>query len=1030
MITIRMLFSLILLLHSHASLSFFSSAKHLFQYGDEREEQLNHLKDDFTKFQKESGLQIKNIQNKIERIDVNIATIKSQLRTSNKDHEFYNKKLSLLNEIHQSLFNIQFIEKEIGSLIDQHIKLLEEYKKNPKFKELVLEPRSFYSFEMVQNIHKKILHEEDILSQINAQKNDAAAELETRKKKVVTITKEFTEKKKEQEEFRAKTVVPKQEEVVKLSFAQRGELLDLEQELVSDEKQLAELRLQEINRRISLINTKLLMEYEKLKVFKENLDKAKAGLHITQEDIKEINDTVEKKKQTSLTVKDKFYEEIKNLSGQREKLKKEFNQLLKRSSMASSLHLSAWSIEPKTVETYSTQSELGSKQTQLALLDEKIDYLRAHIDLEEITLKREEINAAIVNTGYKITQRKFRSADELQQELKRFHELEAEANRQLTLFQDKRIAATNLLGVHNKELADLRHFSQVVQKEKDILFKRYPIRYESSMIFIAEAEKNITDQIDVLTKLIDVYSTIIVSASSLLKELNFILNELEAKSIWQRSEYAISWQGIKNIGTDLSYFFWDVKRLGIFYVAKFQLEPIKQSIVSSLQDPLYLIELLCALLFIVLLWILFQHGLPKIRSRFLNKKIERRMVSKTYAVIVCLLEFINKHALSLAISTSLFLALYFELINDLFPRIILNLLFIPFSMYIATLFIRYVIFFNRSYMFILFAKTFERRFFIVSTLFAYFTIIVIFFREAFMLATLHKSELPTILLAGYSIFLRTLIIFSIGKDEIISLLINKGPLWNWFASIIDRYYYLLLISIVAIMVISDPYVGGYGNLVSYLLWGIIGSIIVVKLIHLSYFYAKRWSANIFFYSDEEAMRERFVYAKTSYGLFIISLMVVFILIGILVGMKIWAFPITFKEITQIIQVPLFETSIDKTTGQIIWFTPGKLLMIMAFIAGGFLLALAINRFVFRLIFNILPVDLGVQNTIVSITRYLIVVIAIFLGFQWGGLGSLLLAIGIVIGSIGYIVKDDRHQERLVDFGAPAGECSRQPSPLT
>jgi len=92
-------------------------------------------------------------------------------------------------------------------------------------------------------------------------------------------------------------------------------------------------------------------------------------------------------------------------------------------------------------------------------------------------------------------------------------------------------------------------------------------------------------------------------------------------------------------------------------------------------------------------------------------------------------------------------------------------------------------------------------------------------------------------------------------------------------------------------------------------------------------------------------------------------------------------------------------------GQLVWFTPRKLLVLLGFIIAGFIASIAFNRFVLHRIFDILPVGLGIQNTVQSITRYLIIIIAIYLGFQWAGLGNLLIAIGIVIGSIGYIVKE-------------------------
>jgi small-conductance mechanosensitive channel len=86
-------------------------------------------------------------------------------------------------------------------------------------------------------------------------------------------------------------------------------------------------------------------------------------------------------------------------------------------------------------------------------------------------------------------------------------------------------------------------------------------------------------------------------------------------------------------------------------------------------------------------------------------------------------------------------------------------------------------------------------------------------------------------------------------------------------------------------------------------------------------------------------------------------------------------------------------------------TPFKVLTVMGIILGGFFLASLINRYVLGRIFMLLPVDLGVQNTIMSITRFLVVLVSILSAFLWADLGTFLIALGLVIGSIGYLVKE-------------------------
>lgn len=208
-----------------------------------------------------------------------------------------------------------------------------------------------------------------------------------------------------------------------------------------------------------------------------------------------------------------------------------------------------------------------------------------------------------------------------------------------------------------------------------------------------------------------------------------------------------------------------------------------------------------------------------------------------------------------------------------------------------------------------------------------------------------------------------------------------------------------------LMLISDPYIGGYGNLVSFVLWGTIGTVLLVKLLLIIQNYLKIKASSIFFRTDEETVKERFIYAKTWYGLFVVVLFILFVTLGILLSLRIWGKTISFKDFSYVLNYGLYSTGFDVTSQQHVWLTPLKIVIILCFILAGFLLAFTINRFVLHRIFQLLPVDIGIQNTVSSLTRYLIIVAAIFLGFNWGGLGTLFVAIGLVIASIGYIVKE-------------------------
>ena len=166
---------------------------------DEREVQLTHLKEEYEKLKESTQEELKKLQENITQLDRQLNEAKNQLKeATTTDQEFFKKKISLLNETNQVKLDIQFTSKEIPVTVEQQIKILEEYIKSPDFKGLILEPRAFYPYEVVQSAIKKVLDQEERINNLIRQKNDLTVELENRKKKLAAAIKDYQEKKKEQ----------------------------------------------------------------------------------------------------------------------------------------------------------------------------------------------------------------------------------------------------------------------------------------------------------------------------------------------------------------------------------------------------------------------------------------------------------------------------------------------------------------------------------------------------------------------------------------------------------------------------------------------------------------------------------------------------------------------------------------------------------------------------------------------------------------------------------------------------------------
>ena len=158
--------------------------------------------------------------------------------------------------------------------------------------------------------------------------------------------------------------------------------------------------------------------------------------------------------------------------------------------------------------------------------------------------------------------------------------------------------------------------------------------------------------------------------------------------------------------------------------------------------------------------------------------------------------------------------------------------------------------------------------------------------------------------------------------------------------LIGIIYYLLLF-VIAIIVMSNPYVG-YGKLVLHVLLALVWTAFLFMGLFWLHGTFKRSTSRILFAQEDEGVRERFYNAKTWYGIAIIISFVIVGLIGIIVGSHIWGpiipgnvLPkITFGTVREWFYMPLIE-GVEPIVNL------SALLKLVFFIIGGILVAQAL-----------------------------------------------------------------------------------------
>lgn len=972
---------------------------------EEKRHQLKKLQEELAQLQEQETDATAELQKNLDIVNKQINQVKERLGAltqkpetdTEREREFLNSKLTKLNTEYQTLIDLQLSRKQRLSVMSEHITLLQSYLKDASFKGVHIEKRAFYTFEDLQRINKRIADTEERLSLLIDERNNTQLELENRKRDLQVAEQVYKAKKQEQEAFSAKRT-----DVSDLTIKQQGELLNLEEGLFGEQQRLYEVQIKELQTKLSLIETQIFIQESHVGILKDDLVRVvRPSVRVDNSDVSEAEDEFAKKKQKSTEVTKTYYQQVKNWTAERDRLKKELDALAKKYNVPiENGKTFRWDGKPDSVPSWLALCEMGYVYERIALFDQQINLFKGKIDLEKEQTRQEGTLVDIIKSWNSITLRKLTTEEEITSEKKAYETRRGDLQRELNVYRDKRNTTTNLLNIQNKNVNKIKERIKELRHQRTTTFKHDFKNFTRCMNLLADAEKMALMQSDLNGRLIDVYSSLSSTISNSLKQVNSIITELDKIGIWQRSIHAISWAGIANIVPDIEKFVVELRGIMIAYLQQWNMDYFLTTIKQFFSNPLELVITLLVIVLLIALMFILNIYLPHLEQYFLAIPPTQTgyYLSRLGALLV---GFFSRYFMGLLIWILLFILVKVEFVS-LAPRIFFYLSSMPYLIYVARRFIQYVTTFNQKHDYVLLSEQFQKRFIQVFAIFAYSTITILLFRETFILASYHKSELPTILLALYSIIFRTLLIFLIGKEEILSVIPQTNQFWIWFSRFIDKYYYAILIGIVLLMIASDPYIGGYGALVWYVLWGLVFTAILGYVLVWIHGYIKQLIAHLFFDTSEDTLKERFYNAKTWYGIFLIILFVFFVILGIVLAARIWGSPITFEDIRSLFTHKLFSVGVGEDRKAITVFS---FIEVILFMVGGFVTALIINRFVLRRIFDLLLIESGVQNIVSIIMRYMIVITAIVIGFQKVGLSSLLISIGVLLAGIGYMITD-------------------------
>ena len=775
-----------------------------------------------------------------------------------------------------------------------------------------------------------------------------------------------------------------------LTARQKKELFTLEEGLYRSKKQLHELQQEEIEQKREFLRTKLFLVSSRIDILNEIFNTIKSSIRVTESEVLFARSEHNKMQQVSNAKRQEEYDPYREKIEQEiAKKRLELQEFSKRYNIIIGEEVNSWNKAPSaTVESWLGYVEVGRINDEILLLERKRDLLDIDIIKEDEKLRLDEILINVQDSFLKKDTGRFSSEEKISKEIVSYEAQKTKVKANSATITSKKNNALAYLEVQKRAAENIQQRLKEIEEQRRIVFKGHIQEFVRVNNVLQDSWQLVNNQIDVITKIIDSCNDILLKLNKSFEVIEFIAAELESiRIIWQRPEHAISWEGARRMLPDIERFITDIQvRVSTLYG-----ELISRTVRDMARHPLAVLLFFIQLIALVGILFLLYKLLVLVRDLLAEYTSSMQSAFKTIGLLLLtLLNFIIDYFIPIALWLSVFSFLKLYIVSDTISYILFYLASIPYLLILLRCFISFFVRANEWYGYQFIGKNFQGRFVSLFSVLMYATIAILFFRQAFLLGGYTKSELPNILLALNFIVLQISVIFLIEKEQILHLIPQTHDIWLWIREQVDDYYYFMLLFMVAIVVMTH----------------IIYTVLLVMFFVWLHTLLKRSSATLFFQTEQDAVKERFVGAKTWYGIFIIGFLLSLVFFGAIVVAKIWNWPPALSGIANItdiitwLKTPLL---LANTDSPISFYT---FLYILFFVFMGVVVSFFIKQFVLARIFDVLLVDAGIQYTVTSIMRYLVMLIAIVFGFNAVGLGQQMnYIITAVVFGIAWVVKD-------------------------
>jgi potassium efflux system protein len=920
--------------------------------------------------------------------------------------------ISRLGQEYQLRTELSQVRAQIIAELEHHERLISQLMQDPHHAALRLEPRSSYDFDVLIEQGRRILSCRVRLAEIEKLRQSSEEDLIKRKRGLSFAQDEL----KEFEKIRA-AGTEKQGGASRSKL--QTQLLKSQEQVLQLRHVLAQERVREAEVKLAFLDSELLNVRGQFAILQDEYASIKRLVKIDDTYVTHAQKKLEERRHESVTKRDELNEKMRVLLPYRDALKKRLRDMLEQMGLSDADVQSyiEWGKEPVTEREWRTICLVGVRAADLALAETEREYLEAQIEYEKMMFKREEVDFEIVKSWRNMSSRSLRLTSDqlLEQEARRYAMLKAEIQADINALSDKRDASIETIRRLNGYLERITQakgsFKEFIKREQTSPPSESDEEENKTCLTrLKEAEEAVRRRIDWTARLIELYSTGSGTADRIQQEIDSVVQELNTRNFWRRSTKSIEWRELHHVRPDLIRFFYDtVTIIRQRLTPSAMLESMQETVEQWRTSPVSLFVLLLSSLLLLVIYFLLRFSLPEF-GRFITSGVGGiRLFALMRLSVASFLEFICYNFVVVYAWTALIVLIRVGLIRNVLFISVFYLLSIPFLLW---LFIRFFAFYKRlnerrNYLFI--SRFYESRFFLVVPTATYIVVVLAGLREAFLLGGYHASPVPSVLLALAFLVVQISLVLLLGREQVLSFIPSSTPLWEWVKEQCSRYYYGVWLAVMAVIIMSNPYVG-YGRQVLYVTSRIILTGLMVPLMLWVHNRIKLISSDLFFYYiTGDVIKERFAGSKTWYGIFLSVTFIGLGLLTLLVLAHLWGARLGLHDVWYGLNLEIYSPGVDPATARRISVSIVSLFQVILFVLGGmgvYLLA----RFVLKQVFGFLFIGSGVQHAVLSLTRYIFMIIAFLMGLHYVGLHSTVWTMTVAIGGLFFLVK-----EPITDF---------------